>query len=202
MSEIRLTVDYSPEWTQLVQNLSSFGKGKIHSVIRGLLADIGKGIVKEIKTVGFSGRPYLISRTGRLKESFNYRVEGATVEKSQISIYSTSPYVRAHTTAPGLTIFPRTAKALALPLSSVLGSRGEKLYPSPLGTNTFKVVVRGGRGFLAFREGSQKNVLSHVLRDSVFIPQRLPVGDFVNSYMDRVGVGLIEERFARAIEGT
>ena len=100
------------------------------------------------------------NNTGKLENSFSYRVAGAGSKKASISVLSSSPYARIHET--GGTITPKHAQALAIPVSSQARAAGSpRRFPG-------KLFRPRGKAILATTGGAGGGLTVHyVLRRSV-----------------------------------
>lgn len=118
-----------------------------------------------------SGRPNLINRTGALRRSFNFTIEGSDLASLTIAEFSTSPYAAIHEF--GGTIQAKGKKlAIPLPAARTGGgvSRGGPLqYP-----DLFPRKSKAGNTILFRPNGKGKAPTPmFVLKQSVQIPARL-----------------------------
>lgn len=161
---------------------------------------------------GFTGRPGLIRRSGRLQGSIKARESGGTnLDKLTVSTFS-SGTERATLTGQsyarlqefGGTIRAKRAAALTIPLSrNNVGPNGLPKYRSARQLwaqgRTKLVKTRSGKFLILVREGSNYRAM-WVLKSSVEIPPRLR---FYDSFRDRKPerAGQIMQALARAAAG-
>jgi len=178
----------------------------------------------------FSDRPGLISRSGKLKNSVRTRVSGNTQRGHEltISIGDGLPYARTH--EDGLTITPKKARALTVPLDSIRSPNGAVKFTlqqlkRKLGRNPVFSLQANNKGFLAvrFKTRAERNrvlgnvrkfiqledkkgegvvVLLYVFKKSVKIPARLHALDLWNSAkMDEIRLKSIESALRSTSRG-
>ena len=133
--------------------------------IRKVFAEHGRFVVRKIRREAFTGRPRLISRSGRLKRSINYVVT-SRFGRPTLKVFADAIHANLHEF--GGVITPVTAQKLAIPLSQAI----KDTYISPLALNhpSLRSIVTPRGIFLVDESTGQ---LTHSLRDSVTIPARL-----------------------------
>jgi hypothetical protein len=168
MATIRIRVDAS-SFGSLGKKWKKAAKF-IRPAIRRVMEKHGKDVVKEVISKQLSGRPGLISRTGKLKRSLKYRVL-TSGKYYRLEIQSRSPYAVTH--EEGMTITAKVSK-LTVPLTPEL----KEQYPTPQNPAILKIKVRPGEG-LFLVERANPTRITHSLRDSVYIPPRLKLRETV-----------------------
>jgi hypothetical protein len=119
-----------------------------------------------------SGPPGLRNRRGAagLRGSFNFAVEGATLDTWQLVEFSTSKYARIQEL--GGTVVPKKGKYLAIPLPAARTAAGVARGGPRSFPNTFFRKSKAGNLLLFQRQG-KKSVPLFVLKQWVTLPARL-----------------------------
>lgn len=131
-----------------------------------------------IRAVGFGGRPYLIRRSGGMATSVVVKPSN-NGEVLGYSISSRHPGIRVQ--MHGAVITPKIKKSLTIPLaSSYVG--GFRIYPSPVNPNEFKVIRRGGKGYLV---NIIRHAVTHRLVKSARIPARLNLQKLTQEWWEK-----------------
>lgn len=144
---------------------------RFRPLILRFLRRVGRNVIAQVTKERLSGRPGLISRTGRLQRSLKTRVVFSNFQY-KLQFFTRSPYARTH--EKGMTIVPTVARRLAIPsaffrVGGDPGGTPVQPWPPRLSRSVYKL-SKEFKDALVLRD--QPALVTHWLRRSVRIPAR------------------------------
>ena len=144
------------------------------------LNDVSSEFISDFVKDNISGQNLKV-RSGDLRRSFGYKVEGKELKNIKTTLYSTSPYANIHEFGGEIT--PKNSKYLAIPLSAAKTASGVSRYSSPRNAPPL-VFIQTKAGKKLLMNKSTKEFL-YVLVNRVKIPARMGFRDKFKKYIPK-----------------